>query len=276
MTARIKALEKHYQVKLLTRTTRSLTLTDEGREFYNDCLAIIDDVTRAETKLKSGKDSLSGPLRITAPSDLGQQHVCKIIADFVQAHPKISPYLQLTDAITNLTENGLDLGIRYGVSNDNSLIAKKLASNWRVIVASPDYIKANGTPKRIVDLHQHQCLTMVRHRVPLTTWYFDTANGEQSIQISPARSSNDGAMIRRWAIEGAGIALKSIWDVIEDLKASRLVTVLDKYTHDYQSKDISRGTDMYLVYPSRDFLPHRTRSFIESLAQYFSEYNLEI
>lgn len=276
MTARIKALENRYQVKLLTRTTRSIALTDEGREFYKDCLNILADVKEAETKLTSGREALSGPLRISATSDLGQQHIAKVLDAFTNEHPEVVPYLHLSDAITNLTENNLDLAIRYGQSTEGSLISKKLASNWRVLVASPDYLKKHGTPESIDELKQHQCLTMVRIRTHLSTWYFENSAGEQSIQINPALSCNDGAVVRRWAVEGRGIALKSIWDVADDIKHSRLVTILDPYTHNYQSTGTSLGTDMHVVYPSREYLPTRTRSFINALSEYFSKISKEL
>lgn len=275
MTTRLKGLENRYQVKLLTRTTRSIALTDEGREFYDDCLNILADVKEAENKLKIGREALSGPLRITATSDLGQQHVAAVIADFVKSHPNISPYLFLNDSITNLTENNLDLAIRYGESREGSLVAKKLATNKRVLVASPAYLEKHGRPSHIKELSEHKTLAMVQTRVTLSTWYFQTKQGEQSIQITPSRSSNDGSLVHRWATEGYGITLKSIWDVVEDIKNNKLITLFDDYKPDYQSKGTSRGMDLHVVYPSREYLPQRTRSFIDALTKYFSEKSLQ-
>lgn len=123
------------------------------------------------------------------------------------------------------------------------------------------------TPTELVD---HDCLAMVRAAEPLTTWHFQTIAGTQSVTIRPARSTNDGALIRRWAFESAGIALKSFWDVANDLKDGSLVTLLDDYTQDFERQGTSGGADLHVVYPAREFLPLRTRGFIEALVGYFS------
>ena len=111
----------------------------------------------------------------------------------------------------------------------------------------------------------------VPSRTEIMALSFQTDKGEQSLQISPSRTSNDGAVIHRWAKEGYGIALKSIWDVIEDIRTNKLVTLFDDYKPNYQSKDTSRGMDLHVAYPSREYLPQRTRCFIDALTTYFSE-----
>ncbi len=118
MTARINMLEERYGVRLLNRTTRRVSLTDEGREFYAACERILSEVEQAEVKLQTGKETFAGPLRVTATSDLGQQHVAPILSKFVADHPEVRPCLHLTDGVVNLTEEGFDLGVRYGVLAD--------------------------------------------------------------------------------------------------------------------------------------------------------------
>jgi len=225
VTMRIKNLEKHYQVKLLTRTTRSINLTDDGIEFYKDCLKTLDEIGQVENKLRSGQEDISGPLRVTASSDLGRQHIAPVINNFINEYPDVQPFLNLSDAVTHITENNIDIAIRYGISSDSMLVAQRLAPGRRVLCASPDYIKQNGKPNSFKDLNNHSCITMVQIRRPMTTWYFDTSEGEKSMVINPARSCDDGALVRQWALQGAGIALKSIWDIANDLNAGRLVTV---------------------------------------------------
>ena len=272
MTARMNGLEERYGVRLINRTTRRISLTDEGREFYVSCERILAEVEQAETQLQTGQKSFVGPLRVTATSDLGQQHIAPILSKFVEDHPEVRPTLCLTDGIVNIAEEGFDLGVRYGVLSNSAMVARKLASSRRVLCASPDYVKRKGLPATPDELANHDCLAMVRASEPLTTWYFKTADGEQSISIQAARASNDGALIRRWALEGAGIALKSFWDVANDLKAKRLVTVLDDYTQDFESKGVSGGADLHVIYPSRTYLPQRTRGFIDVLSEYFSTF----
>ncbi len=270
VTARMNRLEERYGVRLINRTTRRISLTDEGRDFYVSCERILAEVEQAETQLQTGQKSFVGPLRVTATSDLGQQHIAPILSKFVEDYPDVRPTLYLTDGIVNITEEGFDLGVRYGLLADSAMVARKLASSRRVLCASPDYVKRKGRPATPDELAGHDCLVMVRASEPLATWHFKTAEGGQSISIQAARASNDGALIRRWVLEGAGIALKSFWDVANDLKTKRLVTVLDDYTQDFESKGVSGGADLHVIYPSRTYLPQRTRGFIDALSDYFS------
>ena len=273
VTMRIKKLEDHYQAKLLTRTTRSINLTEQGRQFYLDSLRMLDELEITENRLKSAREEISGVLRITVASDLGRQHIAPIIDDFVSEYPQVQPFLNLSDSVLDLTENNIDLAIRYGISPDSQLIAQKLAASQRVLCASPDYIERCGTPMDYTDLANHSCLSMVQIRTPMTKWFFQTQMGEKSINITPSRSCDDGAQIRKWAIDGAGIALKSLLDVADDIKAGRLVTLFDDTRPDYQSKKLSIGTDLYVAYPNRDYLPKKTREFISKLKDYFSSYH---
>lgn len=276
MTARIKGLEQHYGVRLLNRTTRSVTLTDEGKTFFEACVPILADIEQAEQKLQTGREGFIGPLRITAASDLGQQHIAPVLSTFVKDHPGVTPTLYLTDGVVNLAEQGFDLGIRYGVLADSTMIAKRLARNRRVLCASPDYLKRKGLPITPDALSDHDCLAMVRVNELLNSWHFHTANGEQVVTIRPARASNDGALIRRWAVEGAGIALKSLLEVVNDLKAGRLVTLLDDYCQDFELSGASGGADLHVIYPNRSYMPQRTRGFIKALADHFSTLNCDI
>ena len=270
MTARINGLEERYGVRLLHRTTRQISLTDEGRQFYVSCERILAEVEQAETSLQTGKANFSGGLRITAPSDLGQQHIAPVLSNFIKLHPGITPYLYLSDSVTDLVGDGFDIGIRFGRLEDSSLIARKLASNKRILCASPDYLTKRGTPKIPADLVQHDCLTLVRMTEPLTTWYFQNNEKSSSVAIKAARASNDGALIRRWAVEGAGIAIKSYWDIASDLKAKRLVTILDNYQLDFNRAGTSGRADLHAIYPNRKFIPQRTQAFINALIEHFT------
>lgn len=271
VTMRIKNLEKHYQVKLLTRTTRSINLTDDGIEFYKDCLKTLDDIHQVESKLRSGQEKISGPLRITATSDLGRQHIVPVIDQFISDYPEVQPFLNLSDAVTHITDNNIDVAIRYGIPSDSLLVAQRLVPGRRVLCASPEYLNSHGTPTSFRDLNRHSCLCMVQTRTPMTTWYFNTSQGEKSLVINPTRSCDDGAIIRQWTLEGSGIALKAIWDVANDLNTGRLATVLDKYNPDYQSKKTTIGSDLYIAYQDRRYLPKRTQIFIQYMKAYFNE-----
>lgn len=274
VTMRIKNLEKHYQAKLLTRTTRSISLTEEGHIFYTACLETLEKISETENKLKSGREQISGPLRVTATSDLGRRHIAPLLHEFVNIHPEVKPFLYLSDAVIPHAENDIDIAIRFGIAHDSQLIAHKLADSKRILCASPAYLSRYGTPETIEDLKEHACLTMIQIRKPLFKWYFDTPKGETSLTIRPARSCDDGEQIKQWAIDGGGIALKSIWDVIDELNSGLLIRVLDKYNPDYNSKKTEISTDLYIAYQDREYIPKRQAAFIKYVKQYFEELKL--
>jgi DNA-binding transcriptional LysR family regulator len=204
---------------------------------------------------------LSGRLRVTAPSDFGRQFVAPVLSEFVNQNPNVAPYLHLTDGVMNLIEHGFDLAIRFGNLPDSNLIIRKLANNHRVLVASPDYLEQHGIPKKPKDLEQHRCLVMERLGEPLNEWRFQTEEGQQTIKVNPAFISNDGAIIRQFALAGSGIAYKSRWDVNNNLATGQLLTILDDFVLGFQHSDDEK-TGLQLVYPSRQYLPRQVAGFI--------------
>jgi len=271
ITARLNRLESHYGVRLLNRTTRSVTLTDEGRAFYDNCMHILSEIQQAEERLTTGQSALAGRLKITATVDLGRSQIAPLLEKFTKQNPNISAHLTLVDQVVNLVEGNYDLAIRYGSLQDSRLIARKLANNKRMLCASPEYLKKYGLPKKPDELKKHHCLAMVRDDQYLKHWYF-TRNGVQtSLVLNIVMSSNDGAQIREWALDGAGIALKSYWDIKADLESGRLISVLDDYNPDYLIHSPNYNVDLNAVYISRDFLPERTRTFINVLIEHFDE-----
>lgn len=273
VSARINGMEKRYDIRLLNRTTRSVSVTEEGQSFYDASIGILADLAEAENQLVTSRGQLAGPLRITAPSDLGQQHIAPVLSRLVKQHREIVPHLHLSDGVVSLAEHNVDVAIRYGEPADSTLIAKHLSTNFRVLCASKAYIKKNGAPKSPDDLMNHECLAMVRQMEPLTSWYFSKGGTEQVVQIRPTRSTNDGALVRQWAIDGLGIALKSVLDIAEDLQSKRLVRVLKTYTPDFKRDVASQRADLFAVYPTRQYVPKRVRVFLELLEDHFKTMN---
>lgn len=272
MTARVNALEQRYSTRLLNRTTRKISLTDAGQRFYHACLRVLAEVEDAEAVLQNDNQALSGQLRVTASSDFGRQFVAPALSEFVKQHPEVTPYLHLTDGVMNLIEHGFDLGVRFGNLPDSNLIVRHLADNHRVLVASPSYLKQHGLPEQPKDLEQHCCLVMERLGEPLNEWQFHSEQGYLSIKVNPALISNDGAIIRQWALSGAGIAYKSSWDVKHDLATGKLLTILDDFVLGFQASD-NEKTGLQLVYPSRQYVPRQVTKFIEFLQSKLSNAN---
>ncbi|MCU7932462.1 MAG: LysR family transcriptional regulator [Candidatus Thiodiazotropha sp. (ex Codakia rugifera)] len=271
MTARMNALEQRYNTRLLQRTTRNISLTDAGKRFYDACLRVLDEIEHAESLLQSDKVSLSGQLRITAPSDFGRQYVAPAMVEFMQLHPEVTPYLHLTDAVENLIEQGYDLGIRFGNLPDSTLIAKNLVDNHRVLVASPTYLKQKGTPTFPDELEQHHCLVLERLGEPLNDWqFYNESRQKKIIKVPAALASNDGAVIRHWALAGMGIAFKSVWDVKNDIAAGHLQTILDDFVLGFQPGD-GEKTGLQLVYPNRRYVPAQVMRFIGFFQSYLTK-----
>ncbi len=148
VTARLQSLEERYGVKLLNRSTRHISLTDSGALYHQASLEIINSVKETENLLQTGTKEVRGPLKISAPRDIGKQYVSPILTAFTELYPDVIPYLYLNDNLTNLAESGLDIVIRYGELADSNLISRKLASSRRVLCASPDYLPKKAHPLR--------------------------------------------------------------------------------------------------------------------------------
>ncbi|EKG2483271.1 TPA: LysR family transcriptional regulator [Vibrio vulnificus] len=269
VTARLQSLEDRYGVKLLNRSTRHISLTDSGAMYHQACLEIIDSVKETENLLQTGTKEVRGTLKISAPRDIGKQYISPILSEFSQLYPDVIPYLYLNDNLSNLAESGLDIVIRYGELADSNLISRKLASSRRVLCASPQYLAKKGTPITPQDLALHDCLAMVRSNEELKTWHFQDEDQHNVITVVPKRFSDDGEVIRQWALDGAGIALKSILDVQEDIKQRRLVTVLNGYMKNFNASTSSAGADLNVIYLSRQYQPKRIRLFIDFLLAQF-------
>lgn len=271
VTARLQSLEERYDVKLLNRSTRHISLTDSGAMYHRACLEIIDSVKEAENLLQTGTKEVRGTLKISAPRDVGKQHISPLLSKFTEQYPQVIPYLFLNDNLSNLTESGLDIVVRYGELADSSLVSRKLASSHRVLCASPQYLARKGTPITPKDLQHHDCLAMVRSSEEMKTWHFQEHGQHDVVTVMPKRFSDDGEVIRQWALDNAGIAMKSFLDVQEDIKKKRLVTVLDGYVKNFNSSTSSAGADLNVIYLSRKHQPKRLRLFVEYLIDHFRD-----
>ncbi|ODT33678.1 MAG: LysR family transcriptional regulator, partial [Lautropia sp. SCN 70-15] len=220
---RIDALEERLGVKLLVRTTRRITLTFEGSAFLEDSQRILNDFQNAEASVSLGGVKASGHLRVTAPAGFGRAHVAPLLPAFLDAHPDVTVSLDLTDRLTDIVNEGIDLAIRIGALDDSSLVGLKLADNRRVVVASPGYLARRGTPAEPKDLAAHDCLTFGTYGNQARGWQFVIDGQLVSMRVQGAMACNDGAVLRDWAVAGRGLAWRSMGEVGEDLNAGRLV-----------------------------------------------------
>ncbi|HMM50859.1 MAG TPA: LysR family transcriptional regulator [Burkholderiaceae bacterium] len=254
---RIDALEERLGVKLLVRTTRRITLTFEGSAFLEDCQRLLNDFYDAEASVSLGGVKASGHLRVTAPAGFGRAHVAPLLPAFLDAHPEVTISLDLTDRLADIVNEGIDVAIRIGALDDSSLVGLELAENRRVVVASPGYLEAHGTPSTPAELAQHNCLTFGTYGNQARGWQFDLDGQLVSMRVSGTLACNDGAVLRDWALAGRGLAWRSMWEVGEDLRAGRLKSVLDAFA--------APDNAIHAVFPQRKHLPLRVRVFVDYL-----------
>lgn len=261
MTARLKAMEERYQTRLFHRSTRAITLTNAGEDFYHAARRVLEEARHAESLLTQKEGVLSGDIRLSAPSDFGRQYLSPAIVDFTRRHPEVTFSVYLGERVEDLVANRLDMSIRVGNLPDSSLAIRHIRPNHRVLVASTAHLAARGTPASPEALHHHRCLALERHGVVMNEWRFEEAGKEQIIRVTPAMVCDDGALLRQWALSGAGIAGKSWWDVKRDVEEGRLqVLFADRFTG-FSPLD-RKEVGLQFVFPQRKLQPPQVSAFM--------------
>jgi DNA-binding transcriptional LysR family regulator len=263
ISRRLDALETRLGVKLLLRTTRRVSLTFEGSAFLEDCQRVLNDLANAEASVSLGGVKASGHLKVSAPAGFGRRHVAPQVAAFVAANPEVSVALDLSDRIVDLTNEGVDCAVRIGELADSSLVSLRLAENRRVVVASPDYLTRHGAPQAPADLARHDCLTLGSEGSQQRGWQFQIDGQVANVKVGGTLACNDGAVLHEWALDGLGLAWRSMWEVGADLRRGALVTVLDAWA--------APPTGIYAVFPQRRHLPLRVRLFIDHLKNRYGD-----
>lgn len=229
VSERLAALEAHYGVVLFNRTTRSLSLTDEGRTLLEGAKSVLAEIEDLDTRIRHGADTLSGLIRISAPVDLGRSIVSDVIERFTQDHPAISVELSLSDGYIDIVGQGYDLALRFGAITDSSLRTRNIGHFQRLVCAAPSYLDKHEKPQTPEDLTRHNCLIMRFGSSIDNVWRFGTGASARAITVRGDKVVNDGFLVRRWAMAGYGIILKSELDVRQDLASGRLVALLEDF-----------------------------------------------
>ncbi|WP_177335590.1 LysR family transcriptional regulator [Klebsiella quasipneumoniae] len=270
MTARLKAMEERYQTRLFHRSTRAITLTNAGEDFYHAARRVLEEARHAESLLTQKEGVLSGDIRLSAPSDFGRQYLSPAIVDFTRRHPEVTFSVYLGERVEDLVANRLDMSIRVGNLPDSSLAIRHIRPNHRVLVASTAYLAARGMPASPEALHHHRCLALERHGVVMNEWRFEEAGKEQVIRVTPAMVCDDGALLRQWALSGAGIAGKSWWDVKRDVEEGRLqVLFADRFTG--FSRLDRKEVGLQFVFTQRKLQPPQVSAFMAFFIDWLEE-----
>ncbi|MCB4804342.1 DNA-binding transcriptional LysR family regulator [Methylobacterium brachiatum] len=254
VSKRLKRLEERLAVRLLHRTTRRVAPTDVGQEFFQRIAPIVDAIVEAETLVSQRASRARGTLRVTAPSSFGRLHIVPHLSAFFALHPDLVLNLELSDDFEPIVERGYDLAIRVGTLESSGLTAVRLAPVRRVLCARPGYLDAAGRPAGPDDLRNHVCLATENQN----PWRLVGPDGPCTVSAAGPLRTHSNEVVREAVIGGLGIALRSTWDVHAELRSGLLEVVLPAYTAAAQA-------GIYAVYPSRAFVPAKTRAFIEFL-----------
>ncbi|MGE7813151.1 LysR family transcriptional regulator [Pseudomonas sivasensis] len=223
----LKRLETRLGIRLLARSTRSMRLTEEGKRYLDSVREALAALAEGEQALKQHSQGLTGLLQLAAPSDFGRNVVLGWLDEFKAEHPNIRLQLLLNDSNADLFRDTVDIALRFGVPRDSSLVALPVVpGHQRIACASPEYLARHGTPTTPAQLAQHNTLRYMRQGRANSTWFFRQGSELQEVHVTGDYLSDDGEIVRRWALAGHGIAYKANLDIARDLKAGRLVHLL--------------------------------------------------
>lgn len=262
VSKQIRRLEDRLGVRLLNRSTRRITLTDEGRVFYERARRIAEEVSEAEETIISMGSQVRGTLRVTATVALAKAHLLPLFPEFLKRYPDLHLVLELTDRPVDFVEEGVDVAIRFTEQiTDTSVVARKLLSNRRVICAAPGYLEAHGAPATPDDLLKHNCLRLWTIST-WNDWEFEGPDGVRTLRVDGNFEANSADAVYHAALAGLGIARLSTYLVGKDLQEGRLVQLLPEYVH--------QNADILAVYPERRNLSPKVRAFIDFLMEHLA------
>lgn len=232
VTQRLKGLERRLGVRLLDRSGQRIALTADGELLTERGRIVLDGLDDLSEALAERRCEMAGPLRVVAPFGFGRRYLAPIAASFQRDHPRVRLDLWLSDRPQALAGDW-DVAVHVGDPEraPAALVSRTLAPNDRILCAAPEYLATHGMPSNPAELSDHACLALRENDEDVTLWRFQSVGGagEQRIRINPYLASNDGEVIRRWALDGHGIMVRSEWDIADDLQAGRLVALLTGY-----------------------------------------------
>ena len=264
VSQRLAQIETRLGLRLVERGRGRLVLTAEGEHLARRTVVVLDDLAALNEDMVAHRQDVIGPLRVIAPFGFGRVHVAPVIAHLVQSFPGISPELFLSDDPYGAAgSENWDLIVHVGQLADSSLVHRKLASNRRLLCAAPDYLARYDMPEHPNDLRNHFCGVIREDQADVTMWGFAGIDGEHhSIRIRPAFASNDGEVVKSWAVQGLGIIMRPEWTVTEELADGRLVHVLENCT--------LPDVDIIALLSPRTLRTARVKCALEGLMSYMS------
>ncbi|MDO5288931.1 MAG: LysR substrate-binding domain-containing protein [Pseudomonadota bacterium] len=261
VSKRLRLLEQDLGVPLLHRTTRRLAITDHGERVFHWAQRILDDMDQLLQEVAVTRSAPRGLLRVSSSLGFGRRVLAPALSQLVQQYPGLQVRLEVFDRLVDVAGEGLDLDVRIGDDIAPHLIARRLAHNHRVLCAAPDYVRRRGAPRTPAELAAHDCLVIKERDHPFGVWRLRAGMAEHTAKVTGPLSANNGEMVVQWALDGLGIALRSLWDVGTHLRTGRLVQLLPEW---------GQEANVWAVYPSRLQLSAKVRVSVEFLQAYFT------
>ena len=252
VSRQVSALEQRLNIKLLYRTTRKVSLTEEGRVFYQHCRSVLDGLDAAERAITNLQSTPQGKIKITAPVTYGEQQILPLVNDFIKKYPQVEVSAYLSNHQVDLVEQGYDLAIRLGKLSDSTLMAKKLGQRTNYICASPSYLTTYGVPHSLSELNKHSCLLGT-----LDYWHFIVEGKEKQIKVNGRLRYNSGFALVDAALKGLGIVQLPDYYVRDHVQRGELITFLDNV------REPDEG--IWAVYPHNRHLSPRIKLLVQYL-----------
>ncbi|MDH4580577.1 LysR family transcriptional regulator [Pseudomonas sp. BN415] len=258
ISKQVQALETSLGGRLIARSTRQLSLTDEGQRYFEQCRQILSAVDNAELSFQTGREQVAGPLRVASSVSFGRTCIAPVLREFLTCYPQVSLDLQLSDRNEDLVSEGIDVSLRIGELPASGMIARRLGHMRRLVLAAPAYLAARGTPQSPEALREHNCL--VFNLLPdAGTWTFIRDGHTQSVRVSGNARSNSSEAIREMVLSGLGISLSPDWLFMADLAAGRVIALLQDFT--------PSTLPIHALSPVNRRQSARVRAFVDFIAQ---------
>ncbi|KJK26265.1 LysR family transcriptional regulator [Burkholderiaceae bacterium 16] len=262
ISKRVHVLEAALAVKLFHRTTRRVVVSEEGERVYALAQRILDDIDHLYEEVSSTRRNPRGLLRVCSSFGFGRRVVAPAISELSTLYPALQVRFEVFDRLIDVATEGFDLDIRVGDEIAPHHIARRLGDNRRVLCASPAYLARRGRPRTLADLASHDCLVIKERDHPFGVWKLRNGNAEQTVKVTGPLSSNNGEIVVRWAMDGRGIVLRSLWDVGPMLASGELEQILPECGQD---------ANIWAVYPSRLTSSAKIRVCVEFFETFFRE-----
>jgi DNA-binding transcriptional LysR family regulator len=257
----LRQMEQRLGVQLVQRSTRHFSLTDEGELFYAGAVDLLAQLDQLTDNLRARSGEVAGKLDVCGPLGFGRRFLAPLLGEFHALHTRLQVSLTLADVVHSTEAQRFDLVVHIGHLPDSSLVAYPVAPNARFLCASPDYLARRPAPQTPDELTRHDCIVLRENQEDVTLWRLRRNRSEVAVRVPPALWSNDGEVVKQWALMGKGIMLRSEWDVADDLRAERLVRVLPEWK--------LPDADVVALADQRAALPARVRLFLAFLQERF-------